>query len=376
MYSQCPQCKTVFRLEAGQLAAAQGKVRCGRCAHVFDARQSLFDRLLDVPAGLTQPARETASTASVRDSVPAAPAEPPAKHASAERRRPPTAAAPDRPERPVRPAEPARHPGEAARASSEGARSAQHRVMQSPPPRPAAPAGTSWAGKTTPPMPLRDNARLLRTAEPANTAAHEEEELQVWAPRPAGPAARDHQRPAPEPLPPEPDPYLDEGEFGELPQRRRWQTAMWAFGSLVLLVVLGLQYAYFNRDELAARPELRPWLEQLCVYLGCELAPVRDLGSIEISERDVHSHPEVAEALVISATFVNQSMHAQPYPVLQITLSDPAGRPVAARRLRPQEYLSEGVDLGAGMPPRTPVEVRLEVADPGGEAVGFQFDFL
>lgn len=37
MFTQCPQCETVFRLGAGDLRRAQGRVRCGECNTVFNA---------------------------------------------------------------------------------------------------------------------------------------------------------------------------------------------------------------------------------------------------------------------------------------------------------------------------------------------------
>lgn len=49
MYTRCPQCQTVFRITAAQLKAREGKVRCGRCQHVFGADR----HLLPTPAGST-----------------------------------------------------------------------------------------------------------------------------------------------------------------------------------------------------------------------------------------------------------------------------------------------------------------------------------
>jgi len=41
MITRCPGCGTAFRVTPDQLAARQGKVRCGRCAAVFDARETM-----------------------------------------------------------------------------------------------------------------------------------------------------------------------------------------------------------------------------------------------------------------------------------------------------------------------------------------------
>lgn len=41
--TRCPNCSTSFRVTETQLAAFQGKVRCGKCTFVFNARQSLIE---------------------------------------------------------------------------------------------------------------------------------------------------------------------------------------------------------------------------------------------------------------------------------------------------------------------------------------------
>jgi len=37
MITRCPECATAFRITAEQMAARQGRVRCGHCATIFDA---------------------------------------------------------------------------------------------------------------------------------------------------------------------------------------------------------------------------------------------------------------------------------------------------------------------------------------------------
>lgn len=43
MYTECPQCHSVFRVRAEHLRAAGGRVRCGTCATEFDAVAGLRD---------------------------------------------------------------------------------------------------------------------------------------------------------------------------------------------------------------------------------------------------------------------------------------------------------------------------------------------
>jgi predicted Zn finger-like uncharacterized protein len=49
MYAQCPDCLTVFSLEAETLAQARGEVVCGHCGVAFDALATLADQLPPEP---------------------------------------------------------------------------------------------------------------------------------------------------------------------------------------------------------------------------------------------------------------------------------------------------------------------------------------
>ncbi len=144
----------------------------------------------------------------------------------------------------------------------------------------------------------------------------------------------------------------------------------------LLSLLLGSQWVWFNRSEVAANPDWRPLLEELCTVVHCELPMRTDLSQLAIINRDVRQHPAVSEALLINAEFQNQADFAQPYPFFEVSFIDSTGRPVAMRRFSPAEYLGEGVDITLGMAAQAPVHVVLEVMDPGEAAVSFQFDFL
>ena len=144
----------------------------------------------------------------------------------------------------------------------------------------------------------------------------------------------------------------------------------------VLLLLLGVQWVYFNRTSLAAQNDWRPGLELFCSFLRCELPLQVDLSRIELVSRDVRKHPRISGALLINATLINRADFPQPYPILEVTFSNSTGTPVAARRFRPGEYLGDQSDIKAGMPVNTSLQVMLEIEDPGEDAVSFQFDFL
>ncbi|HET9836479.1 MAG TPA: zinc-ribbon and DUF3426 domain-containing protein [Rhodanobacteraceae bacterium] len=49
MYTQCPECLTIYAVDTAALAQGHGKVRCGQCTMVFNALPSLSDTLPPEP---------------------------------------------------------------------------------------------------------------------------------------------------------------------------------------------------------------------------------------------------------------------------------------------------------------------------------------
>lgn len=47
MYTQCPHCRSIYRVGADALAAARGELRCGQCGKLFDSFATLTERLPD-----------------------------------------------------------------------------------------------------------------------------------------------------------------------------------------------------------------------------------------------------------------------------------------------------------------------------------------
>ncbi len=152
----------------------------------------------------------------------------------------------------------------------------------------------------------------------------------------------------------------------------------WLALAACLLLVAGLagQYVWKQRYEFAARDAWRPWLERYCRVLGCDLPLRHDVAQLEILEREVRNHPRVKDALLISATFVNEAAFAQAWPILEVTFSDVSGTPIAVRRFTPDDYLSPKSGVARGMAPGEKTRLVLEVVDPGKSAVSYQFDFL
>jgi predicted Zn finger-like uncharacterized protein len=73
MITRCPACGTAFRVTPPQLQAQHGRVRCGRCAHVFDGFETLATLRDDRPPDTgAQPERSPQTVVPASQPVPVA----------------------------------------------------------------------------------------------------------------------------------------------------------------------------------------------------------------------------------------------------------------------------------------------------------------
>jgi predicted Zn finger-like uncharacterized protein len=150
----------------------------------------------------------------------------------------------------------------------------------------------------------------------------------------------------------------------------------WGLGSLMLMFVFLGQTIYFKHNELGQISQLRPWIEYFCKHASCELSLQMDIGQIELLGQDIRSHPKSKKALLVSATIINNAPFSQPYPGLQLNFSDMNGEKVAMRNFLPKDYLPSNINAAKGMESNIPIQLELEIVDPGTSAVNFEFDFF
>jgi len=164
--------------------------------------------------------------------------------------------------------------------------------------------------------------------------------------------------------------FLVHGKRARARPSGRWWAATAALG-----LVLGSQIVLAQRAELSQDPALRPWMQRLCELVGCDLPLFSAPAQIALLSRDVSPHPSVPDALLITASFRNESAWAQAWPELELSMSDLDGRLIALRRFAAPEYLGQAPERRA-LAPGQPVMVELEIRDPGNQAIAFEFGFL
>jgi hypothetical protein len=153
---------------------------------------------------------------------------------------------------------------------------------------------------------------------------------------------------------------------------RRWP---WLAASALLALTLAAEIALAERATWIDRAGVRAWLDPVCARLGCRLPLRHDVAALDLLSRDIRPHPSVDGALMISATLRNDAAFAQAWPTVEITLSDLDERRVAMRRFQPREYLGDARAIAAGIAPGASAALAFEIADPGRDAVAFEFRF-
>ena len=96
---------------------------------------------------------------------------------------------------------------------------------------------------------------------------------------------------------------------------------------------------------------------------------------IQMLNHNVFTHPIESGVLLISASIENTSEHDQPYPILEVRLTNSQSKLVALRRFTPDEYL-DNHSKGTLIKKNQTSSLKLKIKDPGNQATRFQFDFL
>lgn len=367
MLTRCPACQTTFRITPEQLQARSGRVRCGQCQHVFDAREHLEADPSDetILAAPLEPAEATAPEAPAAEP----PAIPPAAHpadlpldaptrlpADLEFQSAPQPLALDVSESPVEAApllDPAWDPaGETLLAPGPDWDPAGETVLV---PRP------DMAPEEAKPVPdgaIAADGRAIPPDEPGAEPGPADAELQS-EPN-AEPAAEEAAPAAPlnPVLTPDPSDPILARDHTEIPGYSKWAQAPLAGGAgglglgasqqrpawpyalaatLLVLVLLGQAAAYWRTELCTSVPALRG----VFAALGMKVPLPRVTEKISLEASDLQSDASRG-LLVLQATLRNRAAFAQAYPSLDLALTDVGDTVVLRRTLAPADYLPAG----------------------------------
>ena len=410
MYTQCPDCATVFRVTAEALRAAQGDVRCGVCSTTFNALENLSEQAFKAaPAGETpspddsMTVEELPGNENIELSAPAEAA------ASADA---PLAATVESADDEAQAMEfhgdiadldklfvvenPEIAQFDAAPTAANAAEPEAVRDPDSTDEHPILvlderdePVGESAEGA---PPEAADS-----TTEEEEAEAGESIVLETLAPVPVS-------LPPPPPPPPRPSTVLPSGHTAPrilIPDEMRKRLAEeaaareaaaeafdiledespgflsqrwpWVAGVALLALLLIFQAIHGARDKLVRNPTVGPLIAGAYSVLGLTPLAPTDLLAYELRQWGAASDPRESDRLMLRASIVNRASYAQPFPLLRLTLQDRFGGTLGERDIGPADYLP-GAGASGLLGPGERADALIRIVDPGTEAVGFELD--
>ena len=393
MYTQCPQCQTLYRVTAELLRAARGQVQCGRCAEVFDALTFLVeDDIIEGHAAESKRPPEKGSfdpDAFRPDEIP--------DHALE------FSLPPDAVDKVFVEAPKVALPVFGSVAVLTGAAEV-HAIdeqldpdedidiplnVDDPSNDPVAVEAEPESVDEPPEIEAEQNWDIHAVPEEAEDEEESEDgrpphvveadEATVIDLADAGDPANDDRVPpglgrrsvaaADESL-------ADEAvEFGDTAiLKERAIHYGWRAGAAVLGVLLLVQLIHHDRHDLVRRPTIGPVLQRIYGALGAELSPEWNLKAYQVRQWGAAAAPGIEGTLRVRASVVNTADHAQPLPLLRLSLADLAGSRVGVRDFEPREYLPAATSGDRMLAAGRRIDAEVVIVDPGKDAVGFEID--
>lgn len=332
MFTTCTNCDSRFRLTAAQLTAAQGQVRCGQCHEVFDAYENLEGA--DLPPQL--PVQSAAPEVDESLDVPLT-------------------------------------------IEDEAAPELEMPMAADDEPITSAPelkAGRRRKGRELPIDDLFSGVEDDPQSQEARPGLDVVQTGEIHEParESAGFDYVDEVKPLPDALPAEGAPSFAHVE--DLPHppapkpRRPLQSAFGWLAISVLALSLLAQLADVYRQPLSENAVIGPSLQALYARLGNAPGAAASPSDWGVGALNVTTDPDSAGALSITGALTNSAARVQPWPLLRVVLTDRFGTALRSRDFKPADYLpagQEGTVLASGLS----AHFRLDIVDPGAEAVGF-----
>jgi predicted Zn finger-like uncharacterized protein len=393
LFTRCPDCDTTFRVTDDALKRANGQVRCGRCASVFNAYAERRDEpgapIANAPSQRSEADTPATGPHPVAAAAPAPAAATPTSAAaappvSADAAEPSAAAAAPRSTAAAEPS--------AAAAPPLSAAAAQPSAAAAPQPTPAEAAVPVELAKQDPPIRIvtpsaREEARealpdpdddLLAGLSVESVVAQLEQGTVNGGADDSALLDLDAAQGAAIP-PSQVEAVLETepiGDWRHLPKEPPHGSSSnyWGVGVAVTVAMLAVQLVNHYRAELVKFPSVGSLVQSAYAALGVVVLPRWDVRQYQILDWVATAEPSSGGigSLRITARIKNLGPEYQPYPDVNLRLKDRWEAAVGGRVFAPAEYLA--ATPRKLMAPGETARAQLELVDPGPDAYGFDLD--
>lgn len=155
----------------------------------------------------------------------------------------------------------------------------------------------------------------------------------------------------------QPASFYSDDTSGVGPSERSGISLRWLMWIAVffLLLLLGAQLAYFQRDWLVARvPQVRPVAQQICQQMGCTIGAIQDMRHMRILSSSVMRLDN--GELQLDITLENKGNYQLDVPNIDVLLTDGSDQVFMSHQVKPSDWpqVLERLDANS----RYPLTVR------------------
>lgn len=155
----------------------------------------------------------------------------------------------------------------------------------------------------------------------------------------------------------------------------RW---VWVLAGVVLVLALGVQYILFHYNDFAntlQKPPFDSLMRGLCENINCDFIKT-DLSLVANENLLIRAHPTENGYLVLDTILENHAPFEQPFPLLDLSFSNMANKPIARRVFKPEEYLTGDLAGMMLMPMNTPLHISFAIKNPSELATNYELKLI
>jgi predicted Zn finger-like uncharacterized protein len=355
--TQCPHCRTTFRVALDQLKLRAGLVRCGACKQIFNGLEQLLPSG-DAPKPPAASAGPAGSPQSNPDGAPAQAV--PVKTAAVSTAAPNESRHGAGPTLPKAPIEPDSVPAPSTEPSPDENSDdplLRMTLMDFSEFERASEGKTGAAGGES----AGDGAEEDAATEDLNQAIQDLQNTLRSDPKRAASLTKLVQ---PVAAPEVPEPAFVQQARRQARIGHSLRMAM-RTATIALLVVLIGQGAYAFRDQLAAwLPQTAPALSKGCAMFGCSVGLPAQIDSVSIESSELQALASSQNTFALVTLLRNRSMTVQTWPHIELTLNDANEKAIVRRVIGPRDYLPSAQEITKGLAANSeqPVKVFFELS--------------
>ncbi|MBC3917649.1 zinc-ribbon domain-containing protein [Undibacterium sp. CY18W] len=155
-------------------------------------------------------------------------------------------------------------------------------------------------------------------------------------------------------------------------RRKRVTTIMLTLMVLLLFPLLLAQSSYIFRSQLAAwLPESKPYLQQACKLLQCQVNLPAQIEQITVESNELQALAPDRNVFLLVMQIQNRSSIVQAWPTVELILNDAKDKAVLQRVFGPDDYLTEKDKLSKGFTAGSDQNIKLYFELPKLKAAGY-----